>query len=376
MNFGFTEEQELLRAEVRKFLDENVPMTEVRRIAEGPGFDPELHRRMAELGWLGLTIPERFGGAGLGAVDQVVLLEELGRSLAPTPLVSTSLFAALLEDAGSEAQQAAWLPEIAAGRRIGTLAFTDEEEWPDPRAIRTVGEPDGEGFRLSGEKLVVADAPTADAFAVAFRTPGSEGAEGVSLALVPAGAAGVTVDPHVGIDLTKRAGRLRLEGVRVGPADLLGAPGSAWPALERAFCRGAVVVTAEGVGAAEAALQLTVSYAKQRIQFGQPIGRFQGVKHPLAEYYVDIESVKSLVTYAAWCLDHAPEEAPLAASRAKAYASEAFPKLGIDTVGLHGAIGYTWEYDAHLFLKRMKWLRPAFGDAAFHHERVAALGGL
>ncbi len=376
MNFGFTEEQELLRAEVRKFLDENVPMAEVRRIAEGPGFDPELHRRMAELGWLGLTLPERFGGAGLGALDQVVLLEELGRSLTPTPLLSASLFAALVEEAGSEDQQAAWLPEIAAGRRIGTLAFTDEEDWPDPRAIRTVGEAEGEGFRLTGEKLVVADAPFADVFAVAFRSPGSEGAEGVSLALVPAGAAGLAVDPHAGIDLTRRAGRVRLEGVRVGPADLLGAPGTAWPAIDRILCRGAVAVSAEGVGAAEAALRLTVDYARQRVQFGHPIGRFQGVKHPLAESYVDVESVRSLVCYAAWCLDHAPEEAPLAASRAKAYASEAFPRLGIDTVQLHGAIGYTWEYDAHLYLKRAKWLRPAFGDAAFHYERIAALGGL
>ncbi len=376
MNFGFTEEQQLLRAEVRKFLDENVPMTEVRRIAEGPGFDPELHRRMAELGWLGLTIPERFGGAGLGAVDQVGLLEELGRSLVPTPLLSASLFAALLEDAGSEAQQGAWLPEIAAGRRIGTLAFGDEEEWPDPRAIRTVGEPDGGGFLLTGDKEVVADATAADVFAVAFRSPGSEGAEGVSLALVPAGAAGVSVDPNEGVDLTKRSGRLRLEGVRVGEADLLGAPGAAWPTIARAFDRGAVVVTAEGVGAAEAALALTVDYARQRVQFGQPIGRFQGVKHPLAESYVDIESVKSLVYFAAWCLDHAPQEVPLAASRAKAYASEAFPRLGLDTVQLHGAIGYTWEYDAHLYLKRARWLRPAFGDAGFHSERVAALGGL
>ena len=139
---------------------------------------------------------------------------------------------------------------------------------------------------------------------------------------------------------------------------------------------GAVAVTAEAVGAAEAALALTVGYANDRIQFGKPIAQFQGVKHPLAEMYVDIESFKSLVYYAAWCIDEDHADAALAAARAKAYASDTFPKLGIDAVGLHGGIGYTWEYDAHLFLKRAKWMRPAFGDADWHYERVAALGGL
>jgi alkylation response protein AidB-like acyl-CoA dehydrogenase len=135
-------------------------------------------------------------------------------------------------------------------------------------------------------------------------------------------------------------------------------------------------VAAEAVGAAQAVLQLTVGYAKNRIQFGEPIGRFQGVKHPLAEMYVDVESFRSLVYYAAWALDESPDAAPLAVSRAKAYVSEAFPRIGIDCVQLHGGIGYTWEYDAQLYLKRAKWMRPAFGDAEHHYERVAQLGGL
>jgi alkylation response protein AidB-like acyl-CoA dehydrogenase len=164
--------------------------------------------------------------------------------------------------------------------------------------------------------------------------------------------------------------------VKIAHDALLGAPGSAWPVIARLLDCGAVAVTAEAIGAAEGALDLTVRYAKQRIQFDEPIGRFQGVKHPLAEHYVAIESVKSLLYYAAWMLDEQPAEASLAVSRAKAWASDAFAALGIDSVGLHGGIGYTWEYDAQLYLKRMKWVRAAFGDASWHLERVAALGGL
>jgi alkylation response protein AidB-like acyl-CoA dehydrogenase len=147
-------------------------------------------------------------------------------------------------------------------------------------------------------------------------------------------------------------------------------------AISQLFDVGALAVTAEAVGAAEAALQLTASYAKQRVQFGRPIGTFQAVKHPLAEMYVDIQSFQSLVYYGAWCVDHGHKDLPLAVSRAKAYASEALPRIGIDAIQLHGGIGYTWEYDAQLYLKRAKWLRPAFGDADWHYERVARLGGL
>jgi alkylation response protein AidB-like acyl-CoA dehydrogenase len=178
------------------------------------------------------------------------------------------------------------------------------------------------------------------------------------------------------MDETKRLGRVRFDDVTVASEALLGAPGSAWPVVARLIDCGAVAVTAEAIGAAEAALDLTVRYAKQRIQFDEPIGRFQGVKHPLAERYVEIESVKSLLYYAAWMLDEQPAEAALAVSRAKAWASDAFAKLGIDAIGLHGGLGYTWEYDAQLYLKRMKWVRAAFGDASWHLERVASLGGL
>lgn len=375
MNFGFTDEQELLRAEVRKFLDGNCPLEEVRKLMETEeGYSPGLWKQLAELGWLGLTVPEEQGGAGLGFVDLVVLLEETGRSLFPSPLLATTLAARAVAELGSAEQRGRWLPGIADGSRIGTLAVLEESDLLAPEGIALAGEPEGEGFRLSGEKLYVPDAGNADLFVVAFRS--GPDSEAVALAVVEADAPGVEARHSSGMDLTRRLGRLRLDEARVARDALLGAPRGAWPHLQRLLDEGACAVSAEAVGAAQALLELTVGYAKQREQFGQPIGRFQGVKHPLADMYVDIESFRSLVYFAAWALDESPEQAPLAVSRAKAYVSEVFPRLGIDCVQLHGGIGYTWEYDAQLYLKRAKWTRPLYGDAAFHYERVARLGGL
>jgi alkylation response protein AidB-like acyl-CoA dehydrogenase len=375
MNFGFTEEQELLRAEVRRFLDQNCPLDEVRKIAETPeGHSRSLWERIAELGWVGLVLPDAHGGAGLGWVDLVVVLEETGRTLFPSPLVATVLAATAIERGGSAEQQARWLPGLADGSCIGAPAVLEASDRLDPAGIALVGRQDGAGFHLSGEKLFVPDAASADLFVVAFRS--GDAPEAVSLGVVERGAAGLSIRPHVTMDPTKRQGIVRFEDVAVPRDALLGEPGAAWPVLSRLSDCGAAAVTAEAVGAAEAVLELTVSYAKQRVQFGEPIGRFQGVKHPLAEMYVDLESWKSLLYYAAWLLDRDDADASLAVSRAKAYASDAFARIGIDAVQLHGGIGYTWEYDAQLYLKRAKSTRPAWGDAAFHEERVAQLGGL
>jgi alkylation response protein AidB-like acyl-CoA dehydrogenase len=374
MNFGFTEEQELLRAEVRKFLDESCPMEGVRKIsASPPGYSAELWKRTSELGWAGLTIPEVHGGAGLGFVDLVVLLEETGRTLYPSPLIATTLAATAIQDAGSEEQQARWLPSLAAGQRIGTVALLEASDVLGPAGVTLEARREGDGLLLTGEKRFVPDGHAADLFVVACRT--GRGPDDMALVVVERGAAGLTTENLPCIDETKRLGRIRLEGVRVKRDAVLAAkPGTA--ALTRLLDRGAAAVTAEMIGAAEGALALTVRYAKERLQFGSPIGRYQGVKHPLAEIYVDVESAKSLLYFAAWTLDENPEEAPRAVSMAKAYATEAFSRLGLDVVQLHGGIGYTWEYDAQLYLKRSKWARPAFGDADHHYERAAALGGL
>ena len=375
MNFGFTEEQDLLRAEVRKFLDEEVPLERVREMTEGdPGLDGDLWRRMAELGWVGMCIPEEYGGAGLDLETLLVVLEETGRSLLPSPLLSTLLAAKAIERSGNEEQKARWLPTLADGSKTGTLAFLERSDSWTPEGVELVAKPDGNEWVLSGEKLFVTDAGAADLFVVVVRS-GSDGSA-ISLVVVERETPGLSAEDFDGMDLTKRSGRLRLDGVRVGRDCVLGEAGRAWPATQWLLDLGAALVTAEAVGAAEAALQLTTEFAKQRVQFDQPIGRFQGVKHPLAEIYVDVESFRSLVYYAIWALDQDADDAPLAVSRAKAYCADAFPAAGIMGVQLHGGVGYTWEYDIQLYLKRSKWVRPMFGDADHHYERIARMGGL
>ena len=375
MDFGFSEEQELLRAEVRKFLDQECPLPEVRKLAETPeGFSRSQWERIGELGWLGLALPEEHGGAGLGWVDLAVVLEETGRTLFPSPLVATQLASAAIAREGDAAQRRRWLSALGRGSAIGTVAIQEASDRADAEGVALEARPDGSGWRLTGEKLFVPDAQNADLLVVAFRTGPAPGA--LALGVIERGAPGVSVEAHALLDATRRAGRVLLDGARVSREALLGAPGAAGPAIANLLDRGALAVSAAAAGAAAAALALTVRYAKQRIQFGQPIGRFQGVKHPLAEMHVDVESMRSLVYYAAWLLDERSPEAALAVARAKAWASEAFARIGIDAIQLHGAIGYTWEYDAQLYLKRAKSTRPAFGDAAWHYERVAALGVL
>ena len=371
MNFGFSEEQDLLRNEVRKYLDEQCPLDVVRQIMETPsGYSPEQWKQLGELGFLGLILPEEFGGAGLGWVDLVVVLEETGRSLFPSPLISTTLAGAAILDAGSAEQQRRWLPGIADGSVVGSVAVLEENDDLSLEGVQLRGQSEGDGYLLSGQKHFVADAGQADLFVVAFRT--GDGPEDVSLGLVEANAAGVSVEETLTLDRTRRVGTLGLDGAA---ATLLGEAGSAGPAILRHLDRGAAAVTAEIIGVIEASLQITVQYAMDRIQFGSPIGRYQGVKHPLAEMYVDLECLKSLAYYSAWALDGSPDEVPTAVAEAKSFAALAVTQAGITAIQLHGAVGYTEEYDIQLYLKRSKWARPFYGDETHHQERIASLGG-
>ena len=235
--------------------------------------------------------------------------------------------------------------------------------------VELAGAAYGDGFRLTGEKRYVADACNADLLVVAFRT--GAGDDGVHLAVVPTDAEGVAIENTPSMDLTKRLVNVRFDDVAVAGENVL-----ARAPLTRIVDLATAALTAEMVGAAEGATALTVKFAQERIQFGKPIGQFQGVKHPLAEMHVDIESFKSLFYYAAWAADESVDELPAAASKAKAYASEAFVRIGIDAIQLHETIGYTAEFDFYLYLKRSKWVRPAFGNAAHHYERIAQFGGL
>ncbi|MCG8592512.1 MAG: acyl-CoA/acyl-ACP dehydrogenase [Proteobacteria bacterium] len=369
MNFGFSEEQELLRAEVRKYLDQNAPLDEIRKWVEsGDGLPVERWREIAELGWVGLTMPEEHGGAGMDWVTLLVVLEETGRTLFPSPLLSTVLAAKAIEWTGSPEQQARWLPALANGSKVATFALLESSDRLDAAGIQL----DARSGRLTGDKTFVPDAARADLFVVVVRSGDAEDA--LSLVVVERGDAGVVAEDYPTMDLTKRVGRLGLEGTPIPPDRVLGGEGTAAATVARLVDTGAALVAAEMVGAAEGALHLTVDFAKERVQFDSPIGRFQGVKHPLAEMFVDVESFKSLVYYAVWALDREAPDASLAVSRAKAYATEAFPRIGIDGVQLHGGVGYTWEYDIQMYLKRSKWARPAFGDADYHYDRIAAQG--
>ena len=339
-------------------------MSEVRALMKSAtGTSPSLWRQAAGLGWLGLVIPERFGGVGLKWVDLTVLLEETGRGLSPLPIISQTLAATALLRCGSDAQKQKWLPVLADGSRVATLALYDEPNWIHPDAVTLKLE----NGRLQGTKPFVADAGAADVFIIACRSGGEH-----TLVIIERGTAGVSIAVQPMLDDTKRIGTLTLD-LSIPDAHLM--PLSVGDLGFLSDC-GAVAVTAESIGAAEAALAMTTQYAKERVQFGSAIGKYQGVKHRLAEMFVDIESFKSLLYYAAWTVDDAPDELPRAASLAKAYASDAFARIGIDGVQLHGAIGFTAEYNIQLYLKRSKWARPMYGDSDHHYERVAALGGL
>ena len=373
MNFGLSDEQELLQGEVRKFLDDRCPIDEVRRIAESENsHEPKLWRQLAELGWLGLIVPEQYGGAGLGWVELAVLLIETGRRLLPAPLVPSTLVVATLLDAGSEEQRERWLPGLLDGSLIGSVAFLEQTESWKPSGIELRGEPDGDGYILSGTKHFVSDPAIADLFVVPFRTGAGE--TDIALGIVEAGAKGCSHKSFATMDRTRRMGDVAFDGVSIPGSQILAADG--WPATARLLDRGAVATAAEICGGAEELHRLSVEYAMERKQFGRPIAAFQGVKHPLAEMYLEVESSRSLVHYAAWVVDHRPEEVPRAASRAKAYASDKFIRVSTDAIQIHGAVGYTDDCPVHLYFKHAKWARPCYGDSNFHFDRIVGLRGL
>jgi alkylation response protein AidB-like acyl-CoA dehydrogenase len=376
MNFGFTEEQTLLREQLRRFFDKQCPITETRKIMEArEGFSRELWQEMAKLGWLSLIVPEENDGLGLGWIELLVMLEESGRTLFPSPIISHMLAITAIVEAGSAAQKQKYLPAMAEGTLIGSVALFDEANHYTADAIlleekHLEGKENG-SLVLNGKKHFVNDAQAADLFVVAYK--GSN--KNLAFAIVEKASKGLSISANGCFDKTKREATLKFDNVKVANDNIL-ATSDALTLLNYLLDCGAVAVTAETIGVAEAAHKITVNYANERTQFGSVIGRYQGVKHPLADMFVDIESFKSLCYFAAWCVANDRKQLPRYSSMAKAYASEIMPKLGVDCIKLHGAIGYTAEYDIQLFNKRANWMRPAFGDANFHYDRVATFGGI
>ena len=371
MNFGFTEEQEFLRTTARDFLARECPMTVVREISENEasGYRPEIWAQMAELGWLGLLIPEEYGGAGLGLVDLVVILEEIGRALLPSPFQANLQGTLAILRAGNETQRKELLSGIAAGERIVSLAVTEEagtEKAEDlvARAERAEG-----GYRITGSKLFVPHAQNADRLIVLARAGGeSEGA--FSFFIVDGKASGVSMTPLESMDLTSRIAEVRLDGAA---AELLGEEGAGWRTWEWVRDRALVVLAAEAVGGSEKVLEDSVAYAKERVQFGKPIGVHQAIKHKCADMLILVESSKSVTYYAAWSAAEESDETPLAAAMAKAYTSDAYRQTSAENIQIHGGVGFTWEYDCHYYFKRAKAIEVTYGDPTEHRERVAQL---
>jgi alkylation response protein AidB-like acyl-CoA dehydrogenase len=375
MDFGFNQEQELLRATARKFFETECPSEFVRaRMAEPAGVTDQFWAKLAEQGWLGLIYPEEFGGAGLGFVDLTVLMEEMGRAVMPGPFFSTVLLGGLaILEAGSAAQKKEWLAKISAGEARATLAFTEPNARWDAAAVTVTAREAGGRFTLSGTKLFVLDAHLADVLVVVARTrEGKRPEDGLSLFLVPR-AHGVDAKLLPTMDQTRKLCEVTFNDVTVSADALLGPKDGAWAPLSRVLDRATVALCAEMCGGAQRVLDMTTEYAKIRVAFGKPIGAYQGVKHKAADMLVEIENAKSLTYYAAWAMDENVPEAPLAASMAKAYVSDAFRKAAGTGIQLHGGIGFTWEHDLHLYFKRAKSSEFTFGDATWHRERVAQL---
>jgi alkylation response protein AidB-like acyl-CoA dehydrogenase len=376
MDIGFTEEQELLRESARRFLDSECNTQFVRqRMAERAAVTDEFWQKLAEQGWLGIVYPEAEGGSGLGLVDLVVLMEEMGRAVMPGPFLSTVLLGgAVIAEAGAPAQRRQWLPHIVAGGAKAALAWTEPNlRWDAAGITLRAREAAGE-FTLSGSKLFVGDAHLADIVVVAARTrDGSTMEDGVSLFLVPKATPGLTITVLPTIDETRKLCEVRLDNVAVPAGGLLGEIHQGWASLSRVISRATVALAAEMCGGAQQVLDMTVAYAKMRVAFGKPIGSYQGVKHQAADMLVALENAKSLTYYAAWAFDQELDEAPLAVSMAKAAASDMSHKIAGTGIQLHGGIGMTWEHDLQLYFKRAKASEVAFGDATWHRERVAQL---
>ena len=365
MNFDFGPDQYMVQDSVRRFLADHWSPSRLRALMEGDGFDRALWRGLTELGLLGTLVPETHGGLGLSFIDLALVLEECGRALVPGPFVETILATDVLSRFGTPEQQAALLPSLADASSRISPAVT-EEAGCDPDRMATTATESGAGWVLSGRKILVPYAELADKLLVSarFEPSGEPG-----LVLVDSSGPGVIRRPHALFDVSARAAEVVFENVAVAAADVLGGGPSA---LRRLLDAGAAAAAAQMTGIAARMLDLAVEYAGQRVQFGRPIGSFQAIKHRCADMMVQVETSRTACYYAAWALAAGPAEVTQAVSMAKAYCGDAARFVCNEAIQLHGGIGFAWEVDLHLYLRRAKSLEYAFGDASTHRERVLA----
>jgi alkylation response protein AidB-like acyl-CoA dehydrogenase len=372
LDFGFSEEQEMLRDAAKRFLADNCPTKFVRQMMADPtGHDPAFWKKLVELGWPGLLIPESYGGQGGSFLDMTVIVEEAGKALVPGPLFTSALLAApLVIEGGSDELKKNILPRMAKGEFIGTVAIAEAAGRFDAEGIQLKATKSGNEYTITGEKFFVPDAHVADGIAVAVRTGGS-GEKGITVLTVPKTAKGLTITQLKTVDMTRRLCHVKFDNVKVPATDMIGKEGEGWPILRRTLDIATAGLAAEMVGTAQRALDMSVDYAKTRVQFGKPIGSFQAVKHKCVDMMVAVENARSLTYYACWTVDTKGAEAATAVPMAKAYASDMAKNVTSEAIQVHGGIGFTWEHDMHLYHRRALAGEANFGNAPVHRETVA-----
>ena len=379
MEFAFSQDQDELRRAARRFLEVASSEERVRAAMETEqGYDSATWQQLSEeLAWTALTIPEEFGGLGMSYLDLHPLMEEMGRALLCSPFFSTiCLGANALLLAGNGVQKERHLPGIATGKTTATLAYAEQNGQMDAAGIEATYSRTAAGCILRGTKSYVLDGHTADLLIVAARAGNSEGAEGVSLFLVPGDTDGVKRAWLPTMDQTRRVASVELNDVVVPPDALVGEEGRGWALCERTLDLARIALAAEQVGAAEMCLDMAVEYAKVRKQFGRPIGSFQAIKHKCADMLMMIESARSAAFYASALAGQGEPDLEEAASSAKAFCSDTFFHCAAENIQIHGGIGFTWEHAAHMYFKRAKAAEVLLGAPSFHRERVAKRMGL
>jgi alkylation response protein AidB-like acyl-CoA dehydrogenase len=380
MEFAFTEEQEMIRETAAAFLAEVSGSAAVRRaMALEQGYESEVWDRICgEMYWQAIHVPEAYGGLGLGYVEVVAMMEQMGRYLLCSPFFSTVCLAGnALRVAGSEEQQAQWLGQLCEGKLTATLAFNGGSPRWDAQAITATWRREGERYVLNGEYRYVIDGHTADLLIVAARAQGSSGEEGISLFLVPAATEGVSREWLPTMDQARKQAAVQLQDVSLGADALMGAPGESWAALATIIDLATIALAAEQVGGCQQLLDMTVAYTSERVQFNRSIASYQAVKHKAADMMLKTEVARSAIYYAACVAQEALEGGPLAgelseaASVAKSYCSDAYFAIAGDALQLFGGVGFTWEYDVHLYFKRAKSSEHLLGNGAYHRERLA-----
>jgi len=375
VDFALTSEQEMLKTSARKFLESNFTSDYVREMCENSqGYESEMWKKIAELGWMSLTIPEEYGGLGLTFRDLGLVLHEMGKVVMPGPFFSTVVLAAeLIKLAGSEEQKAHLLEKIASGKLIATVAFYEEDaEW-GAKGIKLTADKKDDYYFLQGTKLFVPDAHIADLIIVAARTENSSVAsQGISLFLLNPKTEGVQIERLPTMDQGRKLCAVSFTNVAVSSTEILGEVGKGWPSLENMLIRANIALGQEMLGGGEKVLEIATDYAKIRVQFGQPIGSYQAIKHKCAEMLLQLESSRSIAEYAAWTVNGNPCEASKAASIVKTYVGNMYRRAAAATLQILGGIGFSWEHDIHLYYKRALASEAMFGDTPFHLEFLAS----